>query len=151
MANSINYSRRNHSQSHGNGYQPWKGCRSHEGRAGMYTTYNVQLDCVHCGEGAEQVLTYVGGLLVLSYCHWCGYEVHKSRELLRAEYLRDLRHRVGTKSHRLRGEARVSLPSFVLGMPRRLVTKPLRLLDEIVEVEFGRTPRLPQRGDHRRR
>lgn len=106
----------------------------------MHTIYETRLGCVHCGEDTAHQVEYVGGLLVRSRCAPCGREIRKPPVWLKQTYLVELRQRVSSKPWRLAGELRASLPLFLLRAPKRAVTKPFRMLEEVVEVEL----RLPK-------
>jgi len=107
----------------------------------MITKLNTELFCENCQADTEHVLTYVGGSLTESRCKQCGKVLGLNHNALLEHYGADFLVRILTKPKRMTRELQKDLRSFLLSLPKRLVTKPMRVLEEIHEVTRKENPK----------
>jgi hypothetical protein len=93
----------------------------------MHNVHRAILTCGHCGADATHEVTYAGRLLASIRCTRCG---HTLRPAIARDYLRDLKHRIGTKPIRMLRRARRNPAQFACSLPRSVATKPIKLLEE---------------------
>lgn len=93
------------------------------------------LRCMSCGQDAGHEVVYVGRFVTRIECSHCGAQTSLD---ISEEYLPDLRDRISTKPRRLASRLRDHPLSAAVSMPGRLVSKPLRMLDELRAVRRSR-------------
>lgn len=101
------------------------------------------LRCSHCGTDARHEVVYVGRLVSRIRCEACG---HLTELDISHDYLDDLARRIGSKPARMARGMRWEPETFT-GFPRRMASKPLRMMQELIAVARSRW----DRGRSRRR
>jgi hypothetical protein len=97
----------------------------------MHNIHRAVLTCGHCGADAVHEITYAGRLLAATRCTRC---CHTIRAAIARDYLRDLKHRIGTKPIRMLRRARRDPVRYACSLPRSVATKPIKLLEELRSV-----------------
>lgn len=96
----------------------------------MPISESAYLRCESCGVLAVHTVQYVGRLVISTCCSSCGAFVARNPAEARAEYLRDLEHRLQSKPRRLIRRALTDPKGFVTTLPRKLATQPGKLARE---------------------
>jgi hypothetical protein len=99
--------------------------------------YQVELDCIHCGQATDHTLVYASGYIKRTLCHHCGYTLRQPVPVLMWCYCHDLPKRSFALTRRLKNEAWQHPFSFVLGLPRRLIDKPFEVSRELADLCFA--------------
>ncbi len=94
--------------------------------------HEAVLSCTRCGAESVQEVTYLDGSIVKVHCTVCGYLLHRSLWSLRHRYLGRLPRRLLTKPLRLGAEFRSHPQAFVRSLPERAVRKPLLLTRDFI-------------------
>lgn len=92
------------------------------------------LGCPTCLRETRHDVSYVAGLLNRIRCVRCGQEWEMARHAVEEAYLRQLVLRVASKPFRMAWEAKRHPLHFAFSLPRRVVTKPLRVAGEVATV-----------------
>lgn len=100
----------------------------------MTTTMKTELFCLHCNRECLHAITYLGAYLREVRCQECGTHIEMDRRRILETYTTEVIDRILTKPHRLTEEGRKDLSNLIKSFPVRIVTKPLRIAKEIVEV-----------------
>ena len=100
----------------------------------MTTTMKTKLFCLHCNRECIHTITYLGTYLKEVRCQECGTHIEMDRKKILETYTADVIDRILTKPHRLTEEVRRDLSNFIKSFPIRIITKPLRVAKEIIEV-----------------
>ncbi|MCK4437086.1 bh protein [bacterium] len=100
----------------------------------MTTEMKTELFCLHCGRECLHVITYVGDQLKRVRCQQCGTQIEMDRKRIIETYTTEVIDRVLSKPHRITEEIRKDLSNFIKSFPIRIITKPLRVAREIMEV-----------------
>lgn len=95
------------------------------------------LRCTVCEREAEHEVVYAGRFVTQIVCVGCGAV---TRLDVSEAYLPDLRDRISSKPRRLADGLRDG-PWAAAGLPRRIVSKPVRMVREFLEVWRSRCPR----------
>ena len=93
------------------------------------------LRCTVCDREAEHEVVYAGRFVTQIVCTHCGAV---TRLDVSEDYLPDLRDRVATKPRRLASVFRDHPLSSTTSLPGRLLSKPLRMADEVLTVHRNR-------------
>ncbi len=118
----------------------------------------VELLCIPCMHATQHTITYVNRRLVSLECDDChhrvevgeGTDAHTADEtrahrvsLLEIEqlYTAEFLHRILTKPHRMGEQLQEDLSLFLVTLPLRLITKPYRLMKEVLRHEDHGDPR----------
>jgi uncharacterized Zn finger protein len=88
--------------------------------------------CPSCGEETTHELHYAGETLHEIRCTSCGEEFYAHHHPVEG-YASELRLRVVSKPGRLMSEVRTR-PSTLVKIPGRVITKPVRMARELIEV-----------------
>jgi len=94
----------------------------------MSEPMHAVLGCARCGAATEHDLRYAGRLLVSSGCTVCGLRIDLD---VRRRYLSDLASRIRGKPKRVVRRLRHHPVTFTAGLPRSMLLKPLRMIDEV--------------------
>lgn len=100
----------------------------------MTTNLEAELFCPACNQDCTHVITYVGDQISKIECKVCHRKVEISHHELVKRYAADFLERILTKPQRMTKELEKDLRSFLLSLPRRVVTKPGRVAHEIRDV-----------------
>jgi len=100
----------------------------------MTTTMKTELFCLHCNRECLHTITYLGTYLKEVRCQECGTHIEMDRKRILETYTAEVIDRILTKPHRLTDELRKDLSNFIRSFPIRIITKPLRVAKEIIEV-----------------
>jgi len=100
----------------------------------MIKQVKTTLLCSNCLEESPFLLTYLGDSLIKMECLKCGYTSKIASEEIHRAFLRDWTERVSTKPLRLACEFERDTLSFCLGLPIRILTKPLRVANELTNL-----------------
>ncbi len=100
----------------------------------MTTTMKTELFCLHCNRECLHTITYRGTYLQEVRCQECGTHIEMDRKKILETYTAEVIDRLLTKPHRLTEEVRRDLSNFIKSFPIRIITKPLRVAKEIMEV-----------------
>ncbi|MCD5398032.1 bh protein [candidate division NPL-UPA2 bacterium] len=100
----------------------------------MTTTIKTELFCLHCNQECLHIITYLGTYLKEVRCQECGTHIEMDRKRILETYTAEVIDRILTKPHRLTEEVRSNLSNFIKSSPIRIITKPLRVAKEIMEV-----------------
>lgn len=93
------------------------------------------LRCTVCEREAEHEVVYAGRFVTQIVCTHCGAV---TRLDVSQAYLPDLRDRITTKPRRLASVFRDRPVDSATSMPRRMLSKPLRMLEELRAVRRSR-------------
>lgn len=93
------------------------------------------LRCTACDRDAEHEVVYAGRFVTQIVCTHCGAV---TRLDVSEDYLPDLRDRISSKPRRLASVFRDHPLSSATSLPGRLLSKPLRMLDEVRTVHRSR-------------
>jgi len=93
----------------------------------------VELFCPQCLENTVHRATCVGDFLLTLECSNCGKKTRVSRRVPVKELTQDFLERLMTKPLRITEELRRSPRKTLLSLPRRAITKPLRLMQEVMD------------------
>lgn len=96
----------------------------------MATSESARLRCESCGVLAVHTVEYAGRLIVATHCAACGVTMSRDSADARAEYLRDLEHRLQSKPRRVLRRAVRDPKGFVATLPTKLVAQPKKLARE---------------------
>lgn len=112
---------------------------------------SVELFCVQCNEFTEHIVTYKGERMESVKCQQCEREIvmwydkpfqplsdhgqHVYHHNLRKLYSRRFLDRILTKPRRMEEELASDLSVFLVTLPLRIITKPVRLLQEVFLTE----------------
>lgn len=94
-------------------------------------TITTELYCPSCLDVTAHRVKYVAGMLHRVDCQRCGQSWDVGHHWLWHRYLQRLPHRLRSKPARLADEARRQPVTFALGLPSRVVTKPMRMATEL--------------------
>ncbi len=90
----------------------------------------AHLRCEACGRLALHAVQYAGRLVVSTQCGSCGSIVARDPAEARAEYLRDLEHRLQSKPARVLKRALSDPKAFLTTLPRKVAMQPTKLARE---------------------
>lgn len=96
------------------------------------------LRCTSCGQDAGHEVVYAGRFVTQIECSHCGARTSLD---VSEDYLPDLRERISSKPRRLASVFRDHPVSATTSMPGRLLSKPLRMLEELRTVLRSRRGR----------
>lgn len=96
----------------------------------MATSESAHLRCETCGALAVHTVEYAGRLIVATRCMACGVTVSRDSADARAEYLRDLEHRLQSKPRRVLRRALRDPKGFAATLPTKVVSQPKKLARE---------------------
>lgn len=94
----------------------------------------ASLWCVNCQDETPHHVHYVAGLLHWVRCERCRQRWDVNHLLLLSEYCRMLPSRITTKTLRVGVEVRRHPLRFAASLPKRVLTKPLQIVDEAVDL-----------------
>ena len=100
----------------------------------MTTRIETKLFCLHCEKETPHIITYSGNFLSRVLCERCGTEVKLDRKRILETYTAELIEDILTKPRRLTEEMRRDLTAFLTSLPLRIITKPYRVIKDILEV-----------------
>ncbi len=105
----------------------------------MSNKIETDLFCLHCDRETLHTIGYSGRYLHKIRCEECGTEIAIDRKRILETYTADTLDRILTKPHRVTEEMRKDLTIFITSLPIRIMTKPIRLAKELMDV-VGSTP-----------
>jgi hypothetical protein len=91
-------------------------------------------ECSQCNSEQPHHLKYVGNVLAQVTCQTCGKMFAPSSELLVKDYARDLESRLVHKPERMLRQVTRHPKEFLLQLPLKVATKPVRMAWEFEEV-----------------
>ena len=100
----------------------------------MSSKVKTELFCLHCDKETIHTITYSGRYLHKIKCEKCGTEIALDRRRILETYTADTLDRIFTKPHRLTEEMRKDLTVFITSLPIRIITKPIRMAKEIIDI-----------------
>ncbi len=89
--------------------------------------------CSWCFKEALTDITYIGDCITKIECENCNHVFEVSRTVLYSYLISDWDKRGCTKPVRLAREIRKDPSHFVVGLPFRVISKPLRMAKELIE------------------
>jgi hypothetical protein len=98
------------------------------------TTYQTELECLHCGTTTVQTVIYASLYIKKISCNSCLYSIEQPTTKLMRQYGRDLPWRAFALAKRLKSEAIAHPLVFAFSLPKRVLHKPIELSRELVEV-----------------
>jgi len=100
----------------------------------MVKQIKTTLLCSWCFREAPTLITYVADSIVRIECQKCGHLFKVSRATLYSYLVSDWEKRSFTKPARLAREIKNDPSHFIIGLPFRVMSKPLRMARELIEV-----------------
>lgn len=91
----------------------------------------VELLCNKCGVEGIHSLLYSDNILIDSHCLNCGWKVNFCKESLLIIYTECFVHRILSKPKKISKELKQDLNHAMQTLPRRMITKPYRVANEI--------------------
>lgn len=101
--------------------------------AEMVKQIKTSLVCSWCFKEALTNITYVGDSIARIECENCNHVFEVSRTVLYSYLLSDWEKRGLTKPVRLAREIKKDPSHFIIGLPFRVMSKPLRMVKELIE------------------
>lgn len=95
------------------------------------STITTELYCPSCLGLTSHRVKYLAGIVHRVDCGTCGQRWDVGHHWLWHRYLQRLPQRLRSKPARLADEARRQPVTFALGLPSRVVTKPVRIATEL--------------------
>ena len=99
----------------------------------MVKQIKTSLVCSWCFKEALTNITYIGDCIAKIECENCNHVFEVSRTVLYSYLISDWEKRGLTKPVRLAREIRKDPSHFIIGLPFRVISKPLRMAKELVE------------------
>ena len=99
----------------------------------MVKQIKTSLVCSWCFSEALTTITYVGDSIAKIECENCKHVFKVPRTVLYSYLISDCENRSFTKPVRLAREIRDDPSHFIVGLPFRIMSKPLRMAKELVE------------------
>jgi len=99
----------------------------------MVKQIKTSLVCSWCFKEALTNITYVGDSIAKIECENCNHVFEVSRTVLYSYLISDWEKRGFTKPVRLAREIKKDPSHFIVGLPFRVISKPLRMAKELVE------------------
>ncbi len=99
----------------------------------MVKQIRTSLVCSWCFSEASTIVTYVGDSIAKMECENCNHVFEVSRTVLHSYLVSDWEKRGFTKPVRLAREIRKDPSHFIIGLPFRVISKPLRMAKELIE------------------
>lgn len=100
----------------------------------MPSKIQTDLFCLHCEKETLHTISYSGRYLHRIKCEQCGTEIALDRKRILETYTAETLDRILTKPHRVTEEMRKDLTHFITSLPIRIMTKPIRLAKEFMDV-----------------
>jgi len=95
----------------------------------------MDIYCLHCKEETPHKVVYGPKFLKEMRCEVCGTVLRVDRKQMLKTYAAEFVDRVLTKPYRMKKELRgKELSDFILSLPIRIVSKPVRVAKEISEI-----------------
>lgn len=92
----------------------------------------ADLYCIHCKEDVPHSITYINDKLTHVGCEICGKSVDVEINPTR-EFYKEVYKRVSSKPARITEEYKQDLSHFLLSIPKRVISKPYRLMKDLHE------------------
>lgn len=108
------------------------------------TVQESNLRCTACEEDSEHVVVYAGRFVSEIKCTRCGAV---TRLDVSEEYLPDLRQRIASKPARLLRRLRRDPGEIAISLPRRTLSKPKRMAEELRTVRRSRRERRDEQSE----
>lgn len=99
----------------------------------MVKQTKTSLVCSWCFSEASTIVTYVGDFIAKIECENCKHVFEVPRTVLYSHLISDWERRGFTKPVRLAREIRQDPSRFVVGLPLRVMSKPLRMAKELID------------------
>ena len=99
----------------------------------MVKQMETSLTCSWCFSEALTTITYVGDSIAKIECENCTHVFEVPRTVLYSFLISDWEKRGFTKPVRLAREIRRDPSHFIVGLPFRVMSKPLRMARELIE------------------
>ena len=100
----------------------------------MVKQIKSRLVCSWCFSEADTLVTYIADSIAKIECQNCGHIFKVSRPTLYSYLVSDWERRSFTKPVRLAREIKNDPSHFIIGLPFRIMSKPLRIARELMEV-----------------
>ncbi len=100
----------------------------------MSTRIDTELFCLHCDRETSHTIVYMQKYIHRIVCNECGTEIAIDRKKIIETYTSDVIDRVLTKPRRITEEMRKDLTVFITSLPIRIITKPIKMAKEIMDV-----------------
>jgi len=100
----------------------------------MTDTIETQLFCLHCHKETLHTVIYRGKYLNKIRCEECKTEIALDRKKILETCTADTIERIFTKPHRMTEEMRKDITHFMISLPIRIITKPVRLAKEFMDI-----------------
>lgn len=99
----------------------------------MVKQTKTSLMCSWCFSESLTTVTYVGDLIAKIECENCNHVFEVPRKVLHSYLISDWEKRGFTKPMRLAREIKKDPSLFIVGLPFRVMSKPLRMAKELIE------------------
>ena len=99
----------------------------------MVKQIKTSLVCSWCFKEALTNITYIGDCIAKIECENCNHVFEVSRTVLYSYLISDWEKRGLTKPVRLAMEIKKDPSHFIVGLPFRVMSKPLRMAKELIE------------------
>lgn len=100
----------------------------------MILRINTELLCLHCDRETAHNIIYRGKYIYRIKCLECGTELAINSKKILETYTADAIERFLTGSRGINEEMRKDLTLFIAGLPVRIITKPVRMAREFLDV-----------------
>jgi uncharacterized Zn finger protein len=101
---------------------------------------DTELSCLHCDRETPHSIIYRGKYIHKIKCLECGTELAINSRRILDTYTSDAIERFLTRTRGINEEMRKDLTLFIAGLPVRIVTKPVRMAKEFLDVFKQKKP-----------
>lgn len=91
------------------------------------STVESYLHCTHCNEDTPHIISYLNGEIKSVQCENCTHKQEIEMNIMK-EFYKEIYERVSTKPSRITQEYRQDLNHFLRSIPKRVFSKPYRLV-----------------------
>lgn len=98
------------------------------------TELSTDLFCIRCKEDTSHKITYLNQKISKIECENCGKSIEIDIDVAHELY-DELLQRITSKPSRITEEYKTDLGKFLLSIPKRVATKPLRVYKEVKELQ----------------
>jgi DNA-binding protein len=98
------------------------------------TQVQTDLFCIHCRDDVLHIITYLNNHISKIECKSCGKQINSNIDISHELY-EELVERVLSKPSRMKEEFHAHMVEFILSLPGRLTSKPIRIFREAKSIK----------------